>query len=234
MRSEHAVAELLSRTKLFGQLGPADQALVAREMRSASFQAGQTIFSRGDPGDEVYLVLEGRVRLSVVTAEGRTVSYRHASPGSIFGEIAALDGGMRTADATALTSVAAMTLSRRSLNALIRSSPRFARATIEYLCKRLRDTSEQVESIALHPLEARVARFLLSAIELNSGAQAHAKVTLNFGMSQSELAFLIGGSRQKVNAALARLEAMGAIDRQSGKLVRDVSQLARIADREEA
>jgi CRP/FNR family transcriptional regulator, cyclic AMP receptor protein len=234
MRSEPAVAALLSRTELFGQLGPADQALVAHEMRSASFQAGQAIFSRGDPGDEVYLVVEGRVRLSVVTADGRTVSYRHACSGSIFGEIAALDGGVRTADATALTSVVAKTLSQRSLDALIRSNPRFARAAIEYLCTRLRDTSEQVESIALHPLETRVARFLLSAIALNSNEPSHAKVTLNFRISQSELAFLIGGSRQKVNAALARLEAMGAIDRQSGNLVCDVPQLARIADRGEA
>jgi hypothetical protein len=91
-----------------------------------------------------------------------------------------------------------------------------------------------VENIALHPLETRVARFLLSGIERSSGRQPNAKFTLNFVISQWELALLVGGSRQKVNAALARLEAVGAIDRQSGKLVCDVPQLTRIADKEEA
>jgi CRP-like cAMP-binding protein len=128
MLSEPTVAELLSRTELFGRLGQGDQARVVRQMRRVSFRAGQAIFSRGDPGDEIYLVLEGRVRLSLVTAEGRTVSYRHACAGSIFGEIAALDRGVRTADATALASVVARTLSQSSLNTLIRSNPSFARA----------------------------------------------------------------------------------------------------------
>jgi CRP-like cAMP-binding protein len=107
-----------------------------------------------------------------------------------------------------------------------------ARAAIEYLCKRLRDTTEQVESIALYPLEARVARFLLSAIKLRSGEPPPAISTLEFGISQSELALLIGGSRQKINLALARLEAAGALDRRSGKFVCNVPRLERIGDME--
>lgn len=230
MSSERTVAELLGRTELFRHLGWADQALVAREMGRASFRPGQTIFSRGDPGTDIYLVVEGRVRLSVMTADGRSLSFRHACAGSIFGEIAALDRGVRTADATALTRVVARTLSEGALDRLMNSNPRVARAVIEYLCKRLRDTSEQVESIALHRLETRVARLLLSAIDKGPDEEASPGVVVNFGISQAEMALLIGGSRQKVNAALARLEAVGAINRLSGKLVCDVSRLARIAD----
>lgn len=234
MSSERTVAELLSRTELFGQLGQSDQALIAREMRGASFQAGQAIFSRGDPGAGVYLVLEGRVRLSVMTAGGRTVSFRHACQGDIFGEIAALDRGTRTADATALTRVVAKTLSARSLDNLTRTNPRVARAAIEYLCKRLRDTSEQVESIALHALETRVARLLLSAVKPRLDGKSHAGFILDFGISQSELALLIGGSRQKVNAALARLEAAGAISRRRGKIVCNLPELTRIVGIDQA
>lgn len=232
MSSERTVAELLRQTELFGQLGQTDQVLIAREMHQASFQAGQTIFSRGDRGEDIYLVVEGRVRLSVMKADGRTVSFRHACQGSIFGEIAALDRGARTADATALTRVVAKTLSMRSLDRLTRTNPRVARGVIEYLCKRLRDTSEQVESIALHPLETRLARLLLSVSKASPGEQSHLGLILNFGISQSEVALLVGGSRQKVNAALARLEAAGAIKRQRGNLACNVSQLARIAELE--
>jgi CRP-like cAMP-binding protein len=238
MPSEFVVAALLGRTELFGPLAEADRTLIARAMHGASFQPGQTIFERGDLGHEVYLVVEGRVRLAVETAEGRTVSFRHACAGDIFGEIAALDRGVRTAAATALTPVVAKTLAQGTLDSLIAGNPRVARAAIEYLCKRLRDTSEQVESIALLSLEVRVARFLLAAMKSGreaSGAGApRTEAALDFDMSQAELAALIGGSRQKVNAALARLEALGAIRRLDGKLVINVRELARIAEVDEA
>lgn len=237
MPSQTVVAALLGRTELFGPLAETDLMLVAREMRVARFQPGQEIFERGDLGREVYLVVEGRVRLSVEAADGRAVSFRHACAGDIFGEIAALDRGVRTAAATALTPVVAKTLSPGALDSLIASNPRVARAAIEYLCKRLRETSEQVESIALHSLEARLARFLLAAIKssakANPAGEARTEVALDFDMSQTELAALIGGSRQKVNAALARLEATGAIRRLDGKLVINVRELARIAEVDE-
>ena len=74
-------------------------------MRDARYRAGQSIFERGDPGNVMYLVLEGRVRLSVSTAEGRELSFTHAVAGDIFGEIAALDRSPRSANASALTDV---------------------------------------------------------------------------------------------------------------------------------
>ena len=73
--------ELLSRTRLFGSISPALTAAIAQEMRDARYRAGQSIFQRGDPGDVMYLVLEGRVRLSVSTAEGRELSFTHGPPG---------------------------------------------------------------------------------------------------------------------------------------------------------
>ena len=81
----------------------ADRKAVAREMRPEAYDAGQVMYSRGDPGRDVYLVTAGRVRLSVLTVEGRELSFSHAEAGAVFGEIAALDGGARTADATAVT-----------------------------------------------------------------------------------------------------------------------------------
>ena len=84
--------ELLARSRFFGVIpGPLRQA-IAQEMRDARYRAGQMIFERGDPGNFIYLVIEGRVRLSVSTTEGRELSFAHATAGDIFGEIAALDG----------------------------------------------------------------------------------------------------------------------------------------------
>jgi CRP-like cAMP-binding protein len=232
MTMHRPVAALLGRTILFKSLGERDRLLVARQMSPATFAADQLIFARGDPGNDVYLVLKGRVRLSVFAVDGRMLSFKHAEAGDIFGEIGPLDGGARTADATALTEVEAMTLRRAKLNALIESNPRVARAAIKFLCTRLRETSELAEGIALHPIEMRLARFLLAALKRRRSEDDAAHASLELGITQGELALLIGASRQKVNAALNVLERAGAIRRTRARLFCDEAALLRLADAE--
>ena len=153
------VITLLGRTDLFRSLSEADRAAVATQMREGRYDSGQVIFSRGDAGDALYLVVEGRVRLSVLSAEGRVLSFGHAGIGEIFGEIATLDGQARTADATALTRASLMVLARSSLKRLMETTPQVAQAAVDLLCRKLRRTSEQIEGhrAALH---ARTARAL--------------------------------------------------------------------------
>ena len=96
MIAKAAIVDLLGRTSLFGSLDEAERRAIADEMREVAFDPSQVIFARGDAGREIYLVVSGRVRISVLTAEGRELSFAHAEPGAIFGEIAMLDGGVRT------------------------------------------------------------------------------------------------------------------------------------------
>src|SRR5262249_5486091 len=116
------VAALLGKSALFSALERDDRMAIAKQMRRASFEPGQTIFGRGDTGSDVYLVVKGRVRLSVFSMDGRLLSFKHADGGDIFGEIAALDGGPRTADAIALNRVDAMTLAQDRFNRLIEAN----------------------------------------------------------------------------------------------------------------
>jgi CRP/FNR family transcriptional regulator, cyclic AMP receptor protein len=213
------VATLLGKTAIFGALAQADRLAVAGQMVKAELRPGQTVFVRGDAGRNVYLVVNGSVRLSVFSADGRLLSFKHANAGDIFGEIAALDGQPRTADAFALTRVAVMTLAKEQLDRLIESNPGVARAAITWLCQRLRDTSAQAEAIALHPVEVRLARYFLSRLmPVPDGHATTGDATLELGISQGELASLIGASRQKVNAALGFLENTGAIRRMGRRI----------------
>ena len=196
------------------------------------FEPDQMIFSRGDPAREMYLVLEGKVRLSILTSDGRELSFAHAGPGSIFGEIATLDGGERTASATAISRVQAMVLPQRAMLDLVENNPKVAVAAIHFLCTRLRETDQLLEAIALHRIEVRLARLLLSALKLQAGTAAGKEVPLDLGMSQGELALLIGASRPKVNIALSQLQDMGAITRAGPKLVCNTDMLQKIADTE--
>ncbi len=225
------VARLLAETKLFGLLDEPTRRRVAQQMRPVSFSAGQAIFARGDPGTEVYLMLSGRVRLSVLSLEGRELSFSHAGPGDVFGEIATLDGDSRTADATAVSAVQAMTLSRATLNRLLESSPELARAAIMLLCGRIRNADLQLEGVALHRIEVRLARYFLSLVSRQHGAVTGSqKPKVVLGISQGELALLIGASRPKVNAALMLLEDSGAVSRDGDSFVCDCDELNQVAE----
>jgi CRP/FNR family cyclic AMP-dependent transcriptional regulator len=227
-----AIVELLGKTALFGTLADVDRAAIAGRMRRVQFDGDQMIFSRGDPGRDIYLVLEGRIRLSFLSSDGRELSFAHAGPGSIFGEIATLDGGERTAGATAISRVTAMALPQRAMMELIENNPKVALAAIRFLCTRLRETDQRLEAIALHRIEVRLARLLLSALKLQSPSAEGEEVPLDLGMSQGELALLIGASRPKVNIALTMLGDMGAISRKGSKLLCNTEVLQEIAETE--
>jgi CRP/FNR family cyclic AMP-dependent transcriptional regulator len=229
MVAKEAIADMLGKTALFSPLSLDDRKTVAQELRETSWDQGQVVFSRGDPGRDIYLVTAGRVRLSILTSEGRELSFAHAEPGHAFGEIAVLDGGMRTADATAVTKVQALTLSKTALMKLIEANPVVREAVIRFLCNRIREADQQLEGIALYPIEARLARFFLTAARQKAGPDAEGSVVVDLPISQSELGLLIGASRPKVNAALALLEDQGAIERKDGRFTCRIEELEDIA-----
>lgn len=229
MATKEVLASLIGNTEFFAEVDADDRAAVVEAMRETKFQSGQVIFTRGDEGRDVYLVADGRVRLSVLTAEGRELSFAHAEKGALFGEIAMLDGGPRTADATAVTAVTAYTLSRAAFHRLIETQPAINDAMVHFLCKRIREADQQLEAIALCPIEQRLARFFIANIRAKDADIDSGDVELPLKMSQSELALLIGASRPKVNTALSMLEASGALKRNKDSIVCNVEELELIA-----
>jgi CRP/FNR family transcriptional regulator, cyclic AMP receptor protein len=230
MVANPVVISLLSQTDLFGGLAADDLKACATAFEKMHFAKGQTLFVRGDPGTHLYLVENGRVRLSISTLNDRTLSFRHAGPGELFGEIAALDGKPRSADANAITPVVVHGLEHTRFRALWSDRPAVATRVVSFLCARLRETTTQFESIALLPLEIRLAQFLLSALG-GRAAPAGQRVPLDLGFSQSELSQLLGASRPKVNAAMGVLEQAGAIKRTLDRIFCDPGKLGEIARR---
>ena len=233
MSDTDSIVTLLKRTDLFRSLDDADLQVCATVFRASNFSKGETLFVRGETGTRLYLIADGRVRVALVTGEGRELSFRHATTGELVGEIAALDGETRSADALALTAVRAFSVERSALTDLCVSHAPVLTALVRYLCRRIRDTSKQLEAIALYPIEVRLARFLLVALggrKANSGK----RVPLDLGFSQSELAQLLGASRPKVNAALGWLEENEAIKRTIDRIFCDPQKLAQIAQGDDA
>ena len=155
--------------------------------------------------------------MSVSTDEGREISFRVAGPGELVGEIALLDGSPRTADATAIDPTELRSIDRASLDRLIETRPALARALIAMLCTRLRRTSEQLEQVALQPIERRLAAWLVG-LARSGRPRPDGRTSVSVTLSQGELALLLGASRPKVNGALSTLEERGLIVR-GGHLV---------------
>jgi CRP-like cAMP-binding protein len=156
------------------------------------------------------------------------LSFQVATEGDLFGEIAALDGKGRSADATAITEARLHCLEHGAFRDLWTTRPALATRVVTFLCGRLRQMTTQFESVALEPLEVRLARFIISALG-SRDAPPGKRVPMELGFSQSELAQLLGASRPKVNAAMASLEKTGALKRTIDRLFCDPEKLAEIA-----
>ena len=226
------IGRILEAAQIFSEMDADAREALTAEFRPVTFNAGQAIFSRGDEGRELYLVLSGRVRLSVLTAEGRELSFAHAGEGDIFGEIAMLDGSPRTADATAVKKTQAMSLSRPALDRVVEGSPALAHSIISFLCRRLREADIQLEGVALHRIEVRLARYLAGLAQQVAPDRDEGHVDVEIGVSQGELALLLGASRPKVNGALTMLEDQGIVERVDGKLRCDLEELRALAELE--
>ena len=227
MSSKDILVALLSKTELFKGLAGDDFEACVACFREAKFKKGQALFVRGERATGLYLVAEGRVRLAISTEDGRELSFRHATAGELLGEIAALDGGTRSADATALTAVTTYRLDKEDFRKLWTARSVLSERLVSFLCGRLRDTSGQLESIALHPMHVRLARFFLIAIGDRKPAPGK-RLPLDIGMSQGELALLLGASRPKINEALGKLEDAGAIGRTLDRIFCDPLKLAEV------
>lgn len=224
----------ISRLDMFAGASPDDIDAVAALAVEQRFKDGEQLFSRGAPGEGMVIVLQGSIRLSIVSVDGRELILREAGPGDVIGEIAVLDGGRRTADATAVGPVVVGFIGQAPFTRLLSTRPAMQMLILQVLCARLRDTTDQLESIALYPLEARLARFLLWHVQRFGRTRSDGARSAPLTISQSAIASFVGASRPKVNRLLASFEERGAIERRGAIVHCDIAALTRLAQAETA
>jgi CRP-like cAMP-binding protein len=201
---------ILGAHPLFRGLAPSMIERLASFAIVQTVKAGTVLFSKGDRGSSLYAVCSGTVRISTPSEQGKDAVFNLMFPGDIFGEIALLDGGERTADAVTVEDCQFMILERRDLLPLMREHPDVAFKMIEVLCSRLRRTSEQVEDVIFLGLPARLAKALL---RLQAGSSPKIRIT------QREISQMIGMSRESTNKQLREWEDHRWIKLERGGLV---------------
>lgn len=214
---------VLQRSPLFRGLAPPALERIAALATQRHYGEGEIVCSQGDPGDALYAVVSGRIRISSGAADGREIFLNIMEPGDSFGEIALLDGGTRTATAVAMVPSELVSLRRDHLFALLEREPQVALELLRLCGERLRWTSGLLEDAALLDAPARLAKRLLSLGQLH-GERSGNGFTLR--ISQEDLASFLGVSRQAVNQQLQAWKARGLVGLGRGVvIVRDADAL---------
>lgn len=179
-------------------------------VRRRRLAGGETLFQKGDPGEGLYAIVSGAVRIITSHEDGRELAFNLLGPGDVFGEIALIDGLARTADAIAVHETELDTLSRADFDRLLSEDPVLARNVAVALCGLVRRLSRQVEDANFLDIAGRLARVL---IDLSSIGGAEIKT------NQEDLAKMIGATRVSVNQRLQDWRGNGWIELARGRVV---------------
>ena len=196
---------LLAECSLFSGLSPEERNVLVARAHLRRFDAGETIFLMDAPGDSMLAILEGNVRISVPSPEGKEIVLAILHRGEVFGEIALLDGKGRTADARAMGRCHVAVLDRRDVLAFFERQPNAWPKLVEVLCDRLRRTDQHLAEMALLEIPLRLAKTLLRL--LVEGGAGGPKIAL----SQRELGNIVGASRESVNKCLNEWQRRGIV-----------------------
>lgn len=202
--------ELLRSVPLFSGLEEEELERFSRVAVPRSFPAATRVFHEGDHSDACYIVRSGSFRVTREHSDGRAITLATLGPGDIFGELAMLDGEVRSASVEALADGELLALPAGEVRALLARHPEITVKLVQALVRRLRDANERISRQSFQTVPGRVAGVLsqLVAEEVPRGAE-EAGVTIH--MSQADLAQLAGTSRESVSRFLADLERAGVV-----------------------
>jgi CRP/FNR family cyclic AMP-dependent transcriptional regulator len=223
------VDEVLAKAGLFQGVSAEDAEALAAQFEYQEFPRGAVVFHEGEPGDSLYIVLAGKIKLGRRTADGRESLIAVMGPSDQFGELSTFDPGPRTATAQAVTDARLARIPKAALRSWIATRPNIAEQLLRVLARRLRRTNNHLADLIFTDVPGRVAKQLLQ-LSHKFGTVEGGQLRVTHDLTQEELAQLVGASRETVNKALADFAQRGWL-RLEGKsvVILDRERLARRA-----
>jgi len=219
----------LGSSPLFAALDLEAQRELYSQMAEVALARGESLFDEGQPGDRLYVVLSGKVKLGRTAADGRENLLAVMGPGEMFGELSLFDPGPRTATATAITDTTLRGLGNADLQPWLTDHPEVAGQLLAALARRLRRTNEAMADLVFSDVPGRVAKALLD-LATKFGVEAEDGLRVTHDLTQEELAQLVGASRETVNKALADFAGRGFLRLEGrGVVILDLDRLRRRA-----
>ncbi len=202
--------DALSEAPLFDSLNEEDSRALRSDVKVVKLGRGERLFTEGDTGDRLYIILSGKIKLTKAAPDGRENLLSVHGPGEMFGELSLFDPVPRTSSATAITDAQLAGLAHDALRTWLSTRPEVAMHLLQALAQRLRRINEVKADLVFTDVPGRVAKALLDLSE-RFGVQTPEGVQVNHDLTQEELAQLVGASRETVNKALADFAARGWI-----------------------
>ncbi len=224
-----AADDVLARAGLFQGVAPEAREALASALEHHDYTRGDTVFTEGEQGDTLFIVLTGKVKVGRRAADGRENMLSVMGPSDMFGELSLFDPGPRTATATVLTDARLASLAHAALRPWLNDRPEIAEQLLRVLARRLRRTNDALADLIFTDVPGRVAKALLELAE-RFGTQEGEGVRVHHDLTQEELAQLVGASRETVNKALADFASRGwmRVDSRAVTIL-DAERLARRA-----
>lgn len=221
--------EILARAGIFQGVEPAAVEALTEQLQPVEFSRGDVIFNEGEPGDRLFIITSGKVKLGRRSPDGRENLLSVMGPSDMFGELSIFDPGPRTSGAVCVTDVRAYSMDRSALKDWIDQRPEIASQLLRVLARRLRRTNNNLADLIFTDVPGRVAKALLQLAQ-RFGTQEGGALRVTHDLTQEEIAQLVGASRETVNKALADFAHRGWL-RLEGKsvLISDSERLARRA-----
>lgn len=200
----HRIADFLESVSIFGRLTAEERRTFASLAREHRYPRGALVVRQGDPGDALYVVRSGAVKVTVVGDDGREVILDTFGQGDHFGELALIDGQPRSAHVVVTEPASLLVLRRDDFRREVERQPRVAWALLEELSRRLRDADAKIAGLVLLDVPGRVARLLLDQAEGDPP-------TVERTPTHETMAHMIGASRETVSRAMRELSDAGLI-----------------------
>ncbi len=200
----------LQRIPLFSDLHREQLQPLARALEQRAYGKGDIILHQGAPGDSLYIIISGRVRIYTLTVDGHELSVGIYDQGDFFGEMALLSGGPRSAYVEALQPTQVLMLHQQAFRSHLLSNPLAAVHIIETLSQRLRRATKSAEALISLNVSQRIARRLLELVE-RYGVVQEEGVLIDLDLSQEAIASLVGTTRESANRALSSMREQGIV-----------------------
>jgi CRP/FNR family transcriptional regulator, cyclic AMP receptor protein len=212
---------------LFRDLTPAELAQIHRQLRATTFAPDATIMTTEQPGEAVYIVLEGTLKTFVEQAGGTNVILAILGPGEIVGEMSMFDQQTRSASVVTMEEATLLWLDRASFWACLRTIPQLSINLVTIVARRLRMANDHIQALATLNVDGRVARQLLAFARVY-GRPAPGGLMIPLRLTQSDLAEVVGASRVRVNQVLVALRErrLISIDQRARITIHDEAALA--------
>ena len=220
---------VLRQAPLFEGLDDESARALRRQMSEVKVSRGEHLFLEGQDGDRLYVVLDGKIKLTRAASDGRENPLSVIGPGEMFGELSLFDPRPRTSTASAVTDASLAALAHDALRPWLLDRPDVSMHMLRALARRLRRANDVTADLVFTDVPGRVAKNLLDLAD-RFGEQDRDGLHVHHDLTQEELAQLVGASRETVNKALADFAARGWLQISARSvLILDIERLRRRA-----